>query len=137
MSRVNHISRSGLPATSQPAGSSATEDTAPTSATDLRDITDTDNTLQSLDGEDETTDWFQFTLTDSKRVQLGLWQLDADVTIILEDEDGDEIQSKTGTDVGSLRFTETLQAGTYYVRVDADEVAQNDYKLSWRTGGTG
>ena len=39
----------------------------------------------------------------------------------------------TGTDVDTLRFTKTLQAGAYYVRVDAEEVAQNDYRLSWRS----
>ena len=50
--------------------------------------------------------------------------------MILENEDGDAIQSKTGTDVSKLSFAETLQAGTYYIRVNADEVAQNNYKLS-------
>ena len=74
------------------------------------DITDNESTtystLQSLDGDDKTTDWFQFTLTASKRVKSGLRQLDADVTMILEDEDGNEIKprlSPTSTSSASPR----------------------------------
>ena len=130
-----------MPGQVAPATGSITDDDASEAdpregATDLGDITDasstTYSTLQSLDGEDETTDWFTFTLTASKRVQLGLRQLDADATITLEDQDGDTLQSRSATDATSVRFSKTLQAGTYYVRVDADEVAQNDYKLSWK-----
>ena len=105
-------------------------------ATDLGDITETSSTtyssLQTLDGEDETTDWYTFTLTAQKRVQLGLRQLDADATLMLEDQDGDTIRTRSAVDSNRVSFTETLQAGTYYVRVDALEVAQNNYKLSWK-----
>ena len=113
------------------------EDTARDGATDLGDITDTGQAaysrLQSLDGEEETTDWFRFTITGSRRVLLGLRQLDADATLTLETQGGDTIRTKTGTGVSSFSFRETLQAGTYYVRVDSAEVARNDYKLTWRT----
>ena len=105
-------------------------------ATDLGDVTDTSSTtyssLHSLDGVDETRDWFTFTTTASRRVNLGLRQLDADTTLTLENQYGDTIQTKSITGTSSTSFTQTLAAGTYYVRVDADEVAQNDYKLSWR-----
>ena len=113
------------------------EDTARDGATDLGDITDTGKAayspLQSLDGEDETTDWFRFTITESRKVMLGLRQLDADAVLTLETQGGDTIRTKTGTGVSSFSFRETLQAGTYYVRVDSAEVARNDYKLTWRT----
>ena len=113
------------------------EDTARDGATDLGDITDTGRAaysrLQSLDGEDETTDWFRFAITESRKVMLGLRQLDADAVLTLETLGGDTIRTKTGTGVGSFSFRETLQAGTYYVRVDAAEVGRNDYKLKWRT----
>ena len=112
------------------------EQTVREDVTDLGDITGTGSTtyssLQTLDGEYETRDWFTFTLTASKRVQLGLRQLDADATLTLEDQDGGTVQTKSGTRVSTVRFSQTLQAGTYYVRVDADQVAQNDYKLSWK-----
>ena len=105
-------------------------------ATDLGDVTDTSSTtyssLQSLDGVDQTRNWYMFTLTAQKRVQLGLRQLDADATLTLENQDRDAIQSGSATGVSTVRFSQTLQAGTYYVRVDADEVAQNNYKLSWK-----
>ena len=81
---------------------------------------------------DQTRHWYTFTLTAQKRVQLGLRQLDADATLTLEDQQGDALQSRSANGVSTVRFTQTLQAGTYYVRVDADEVAQNDYKLSWK-----
>ena len=113
------------------------EDTARDGATDLGDITDTGKAAysrpQSLDGEDETTDWFRFAITESRKVMLGLRQLDADATLTLETQGGDTIRTKTGTGVGSFSFRETLHAGTYYVRVDAAEVGRNDYKLTWRT----
>ena len=63
------------------------EDTARNNATNLGDITGASSTTYStLDGEDETRDWFTFTLTAPKRVQLGLRQLDADASITLEDQ---------------------------------------------------
>ena len=112
------------------------EEAARDAATDLGDITDTDSTtystLQSLDGEGQIRNWFTFSLTAQKRVQLGLRQLDADATITLEDQDGGTLESRSATGASSVRFSKTLQAGTYYVRVDAGEVAQNDYKLSWK-----
>ena len=113
------------------------EDTARDGATDLGDITDTGKAaysrLQSLDGEDETTDWFRFAITESRKVMVGLRQLDADAVLTLETQGGDTIRTKTVASVSSFSFRKTLQAGTYYVRVDAAEVARNDYKLTWRT----
>ena len=115
----------------------AGEDTARDGATDLGDITGAGKAaysrLQSLDGEDETTDWFRFTITGSRKVLLGLRQLDADAALTLETLGGDTIRTKTVAGVSSFSFRKTLQAGTYYVRVDSAEAGRNDYKLTWRT----
>ena len=84
------------------------EQTKREDVTDLGDITDTSSTtyssLQSLDGEDQTRNWYTFTLTAQKRVQLGIRQLDADATITLEDQDGNTLQSRSATDASSVRF---------------------------------
>ena len=113
------------------------EDTARDGATDLGDITGTGKAaysrLQSLDGEDETTDWFRFAITESRKVMVGLRQLDADAVLTLETQGGDTIRTKTVAGVSSFSFRKTLQAGTYYVRVDSAEATRNDYKLTWRT----
>ena len=47
--------------------------------------------------------------------------------------DGRGAERETRHRCRHLAFHKTLQAGTYYVRVDAEEVAQNNYKLSWRS----
>ena len=56
-------------------------DGIPDNARDLRDITSNTGTLYqlaTLDGDEDSTDYYSFTLTETKKLNVGLWQLEAD-----------------------------------------------------------
>ena len=69
----------------------------------------------------------RFTLTDAKRVGLGLRQQDADADLFLEDADGNVLYRSTVAATGNERIAQTLLAGTYYVRVETQEAGTNAY----------
>ena len=103
-------------------------------ATDLGDITDLDGPRfpdASLDGDGDRIDYFRFTLTEAKEVGLGLRQLDTNADLFLEDADGTVLYSSTVDGTANEAINETLLAGTYYVRVEAQEAGDNDFKLRY------
>ena len=102
------------------------------SATDLGDITDLAGArfpAASLDGDDDRIDYFRFTLTEAKEVGFGLRQQDADADLFLEDAEGTVLYSSTADGTANEWIAQTLLAGTYYVRVEAQEEGNNDFKL--------
>ena len=103
-------------------------DAARVGATDLGNIT----ALQgprfprgTLDGDADGVDYYRFTLTEAKRVGLGLRQQDADADLFLEDANGTVLYSSTASGTANERIAETLLAGTYYVRVESQEAGVN------------
>ena len=103
-------------------------------ATNLGDITDLDGPRfpdASLDGDGDRIDYFRFTLTEAKEVGLGLRQQDADADLFLEDAQGNVLYSGTVDGTANEAITETLLAGTYYVRVEAQEAGDNEFKLRY------
>ena len=103
-------------------------------ATDLGDITNLDGPRfpnASLDGDGDSVDYFRFTLTEAKEVGLALRQLDADAHFTVEDGAGNVLHSGTEADANNLWVSATLLAGTYYVRVEAQEAGDNDFKLRY------
>lgn len=107
-------------------------DGIPENARDLRDITSNTGTLYqlaTLDGVEDVTDYYSFTIEETKKLKVGLWQLEANADVTLQNETGASLQSSsnTGTDDESLEID--IQPGTYYVRVDAMQTAQNEYVL--------
>ena len=106
-------------------------DAARAGAQDLGDITALDAHGQfptgALDGDDDAVDYYRFTLTEAKKIGLGLRQQDANADLFLEDADGTVLYSSSGDGTAKEWISATLSAGTYFVRVEAQEAADNQY----------
>ena len=105
-------------------------------ARDLGDITDVEGTKfprGELEEGFDHVDYYTFTLTEPRRVSLGLRQQDADADLVLEDADGNVIATSRQEGDGNEDLTQALLAGTYYVRVEGQEDADNRYVLRHRT----
>ena len=99
-------------------------------ATDLGDITGLAGPAfptGRLDGGADAVDYFRFTLTEAKRIGLGLRQQDTNADLLLEDAEGNVLHSSTEAGTASEWIGETLLAGTYYVRIETQEAGRNDY----------
>ena len=83
----------------------------------------------SVDGGDDGTDYYSFTLSERKAVTLSLRDQDADADLYLEDGNGAVLTSGTEDGTAKETVTATLDAGTYYVRVVAQEAGDNAYRL--------
>ena len=104
------------------------------SAIDLGDITDLAKVKfrqDSLDGSSDQVDYYRFTLTEAKQVDLGLRRQDANADLFVEDEEGNTLSSATATGTTNERLLQTLLAGTYYVRVEAQEEGTNSYRFRY------
>ena len=105
-------------------------DAARAGADDLGDITSLDSPqfpTNALDGDGDAVDYYSFTLTEAKKVGLALRQLDANADIFLEDAEGTVLHSSAAQGMGKEWISATLPAGTYYVRVEAQEAGDNQY----------
>ena len=122
--------------TQAPAGNatqSSDSDSTRDGAIDLGDITDLESTIYptyTINGDDDAVDYFKFTITEPKFVTTGIRQLDADATLTLERDDGTIIKSKSEPGAEHVMIYGTRLEGTYYLRVDADEAADNEYRLA-------
>ena len=103
-------------------------------ATDLGDITALAGPRfprGTLDGDADQVDYYRFTLTEAKRVDLGLRQQDANADLFLEDADGDMLYRSTTSGTANERIAETLLAGTYYLRVESQETGANAHVVRY------
>ena len=103
-------------------------------ATDLGDITDLAGPqfpAASLDGSSDSVDYWRFTLSEARRVGLDLRQQDANADLFLEDAEGNVLYSSTEDGTANERISRTLLAGTYFVRVEAQEEGANEFKLRY------
>ena len=103
-------------------------------ATDFGDITDVSSPLfprGTLDVTADAVNYYRFTLTEAKQVGLALRGQDADADLVLEDEHGTELHSSERSGTTREWIQETLLAGTYYVRVEAQETGANTYVLRY------
>ena len=64
---------------------------------------------------------------------MGIRQLDFDASITVEDEDGAEIRHKARPGAEHVMTYGTMLEGTYYVRVEATEAGENEYRLAHQT----
>ena len=107
-------------------------------AADLGDITELAG-LQfpaaSLDGSSDSVDYWRFTLSEARRVGLGLRQQDANADLFLEDAEGNVLYSGTAEGTANEWISQTLLAGTYFVRVEAQEEGANEFKLRYGVSG--
>ena len=85
----------------------------------------------SLDGSSDSVDYWRFTLSEARRVGLGLRQQDADADLFLEDAEGNVLYSGTEDGTANEWISQTLLAGTYFVRVEAQEEGANEFKLRY------
>lgn len=105
-------------------------------ATDLGDLDALDRTRvqkDSVDGGADATDYYRFTLGEAQRVTLTLRRQDADADLHLEDENGNVLHSSTRDGNRNEGIEATLEAGTYYVRVVAQEEGENAYSLRYQS----
>ena len=102
-------------------------------AVDLGDITavETQFPAASLDGSSDSVDYWRFTLSEARRVGLGLRRQDANADLFLEDAEGNVLYSGTEEGTANEWISQTLPAGTYFVRVEAQEEGANEFKLRY------
>ena len=106
-------------------------------AIDLGDLVALDRSRlhrDSLDGGHDATDYYRFTLSETRKVKFKLQRQDADADLFLEDENGVVLFSSAQAGTKQEKIVETLEAGTYYVRVAAQEAGDNAYNLRYRIG---
>ena len=104
-------------------------------AVSLGDITGQDKAKggnHSIDGVNDVTDYFTFSLTDTREVMVKIKQMDQNADLYLEDQDGNELASSTEAGTADEAIFHELNAGTYYIRVDAMQRGSNIYKLRYR-----
>ena len=115
----------------------AEADPARAAAEDLGDITELAAArfpLGTLDGGADGVAWYRFTLSEARAVALGLRRQDADADLVLEDAAGNVLHSSERSGTANEWMRETLLAGTYYVRVEAQEAGANAYVFRYGVG---
>ena len=127
------------PPVEPPAETVAPEEPGPAraAAEDLGDITELAAPrfpLGTLDGGGDTVAWYRFTLSEAREVVLGLRRQDADADLVLEDAAGNVLHSSERSGTANEWLRETLLAGTYYVRVEAQEAGANAYVFRYGVG---
>ena len=88
----------------------------------------------ALDGGADAVAWYRFTLSGPREVALGLRRQDADADLALEDAEGNVLHSSERSGTANEWMRETLPAGTYYVRVEAQEAGANAYVFRYGVG---
>ena len=99
-------------------------------ATDLGDITGLAGPAFPrgvIDGGTDAVDYFRFTLSEAKGVHFGLRQQETNADLFLEDENGTVIASMTTGGTANKELPRTLLAGTYFVRIEAQEAGASTY----------
>lgn len=99
-------------------------------AQDLGDITDLSEVQfprNTLNGSDDEVDYYKFSLTAAKEVGLALRQLDFNADLFLENDTGTVLSSSENSGTDNEWTQQTLLAGTYYARVQAQETGDNAY----------
>ena len=99
-------------------------------ATELGDITGLAGPAfptDRLDGGADAVDYYRFTLSEAKGVHFGLRQQETNADLILEDEGGVVIASMTTDGTANEELPRTLLAGTYFVRIEAQEAGASTY----------
>ena len=127
------------PPAEPPAETVAPEEPEPAraAAEDLGDLTELAAArfpLGTLDGGADGVAWYRFTLSEAREVALGLRRQDADADLVLEDAEGNVLHSSANGGTANEWLRETLLAGTYYVRVEAQEAGANAYVFRYGVG---
>ncbi len=108
-------------------------DASTENAQNLKDITNNPGTLYelaTLDGVEDDTDYYTFSITDTKTLNIGLWQLDANADLTLESDTGASLESSSNAGAEDEWIETEIEPGTYFIRVYANQTADNQYVLS-------
>ena len=100
------------------------------SATDLGDITDLSGPRfpsGTLNGAAGAVNYYSFTLLEARDVGLGLRHQETDADLFIEDENGVVLDSSERSGTANEWLRETLLAGSYRVRIEAQEAGLNEY----------
>ena len=106
-------------------------------AVDLGDITGLSSarfSRHTIKGGNDSVDYFKFSITEPKLVNLGLRQLDFNADLILEDSDGTALGESRNDGAANEVNVATLLEGAYYIRVEAREKGVNEYVLRYGVG---
>ena len=98
---------------------------------DITNLTGTTYLAGSLDGDEDRSDYYSFTITDSLKFNSILGHQDANADLFLEDSNGTVIVSSGNSGNSDDSITTTIDAGTYYIRIDSQTIADNQYVLSY------
>ena len=88
----------------------------------------------AIGGPGDRVDYYRFTLSEEKRVEVGLRTVHRTETrtdLFLEDDAGGVLFQHTDT-VGAIALQETLQAGTYHVRLQDDSGCLSIYVFGYK-----
>ena len=94
---------------------------------DLGDITDLARPQFPLGTLDGATVSYRFELTERRKVGLGLREQETDADLVVEDADGDVLGASRNAGTANEWMTITLLAGTYYVRLEAQETGVSEF----------
>ena len=86
----------------------------------------------SIDGVNDVTDYFSFSLTAAREVMVKLKEMERNADLFIENQDGNELASSTEAGTADEAIFHELHAGTYYIRVEAMQRGSNIYKLRYK-----
>ena len=98
---------------------------------DITELSEAGSYDGNINGGSDVTDFFRFTLTEARTVDLGLGSLEYDADLVVESDTGEVLFSSEQSGTADERIVQTLEAGTYYVRVHAQEAGENDFSFSY------
>ncbi|MYA60803.1 MAG: ABC transporter permease subunit [Chloroflexi bacterium] len=94
-------------------------------------LTGTTYLAGTLDGDEDRSDYYSFTIDDAMKFKTVLAHQDANADVFLEDANGAVLQSSENSGTSDDTIATTIDAGTYYIRVDSQQTASNAYVLSY------
>ena len=125
---------SGATANGSNRDSPPAEQTTRGTAIDLGDLTNETAFHSRSDTVNRTTDgrdYFRFTLTRTRSIVVFVSNLSANADLYLEDANGRVLSRSTNGGTNFESLLRTLDAGTYFIRVDANDSGTIDYRLSY------
>ena len=122
----------------------AVDDSTREGAQDLGDLTDlgalgpvrAGQWDGAVHGTDDAVDYFAFSLSESKLVGAGLRSMNRDADIFVEDASGTVLASSRRISNEQEWLNVTLAAGSYFIRVEAQDPYRTRYTLTMGTAGS-
>ena len=101
---------------------------------ELGDITDLQRPqflVGGLDGGAETVNRYRFTISEPKKLGLGLRQQETNADLVLVDAEGAELRAARKAGAANEWITVTLLAGAYEARIEAQEAGVSTYMFRY------